>query len=49
MDIIRKTNTKRAILVTSHYSEAKVHKLALKRGKKILPQQLASEVSIQVR
>ena len=48
IDIIEKANVKRAVLVTSHYAEIEVRKLAIKSGIKILPKQLASDISIEV-
>ncbi|CAL7964396.1 hypothetical protein GAMM_90008 [Gammaproteobacteria bacterium] len=48
IDIIKKTNIKRSILVTSHYANNKIYKLLIENGVKLLPKQLASEIPIEV-
>lgn len=48
IDVIKKTNIKRAILVTSHYAEEKVYNLVIENGIKLLPKQLASEIPIEI-
>jgi signal transduction histidine kinase len=48
LHVIERTNIKRSILVTSHYADPIVQDLAGKTGTKILPKQLASEVSITI-
>jgi signal transduction histidine kinase/FixJ family two-component response regulator len=49
LKIINQTGIKRSILVTSHHENEEVHKLANKTKTKILPKQLAAEVSILVK
>lgn len=46
LDVIQKSGVKRAILVTSHYTNAKVRQRAAELGIQILPKQLASEIPI---
>ena len=48
IEIIKKVNVERAILVTSHYSENEVQKLVIENGIKILPKQLAVEIPIEI-
>ena len=48
IDVIEKTNIKRSVLVTSHAASIDIHELALKKGIKILPKQLASEVTLEI-
>lgn len=49
LQAIERAGLKRAILVTSHYANQTVRDLAIKNGVKILPKQLASDVSIEIR
>ncbi|MBP9742833.1 MAG: ATP-binding protein [Burkholderiales bacterium] len=49
LNVIEQTGIKRAILVTSHYANEEVHKLAHKTRTKILPKQLAAEIDIVVK
>lgn len=46
LDIISQTNLERSILVTSHYAEKPLQDRAVVMGVKVLPKQLAPEVSI---
>ncbi|HBY55771.1 MAG TPA: hypothetical protein DEG23_03035, partial [Coxiellaceae bacterium] len=48
LHVIEKTNVKRSILVTSHYSNLVIRELAIKSGSQILPKLLASEVPIEI-
>ncbi|MEI8055385.1 MAG: PAS domain-containing sensor histidine kinase [bacterium] len=48
MDIVKQTGIERATLVTSHYAEIEVQKLAAEHGAKILPKDLAMEVAIEI-
>ncbi|CAL7961192.1 Sensor protein [Gammaproteobacteria bacterium] len=47
--IERVSMRKQSVLVTSHYSNIKIHDLAAEIGVKILPKQLASEVPIKIK
>lgn len=46
--VIEKTNSKRAILVTSHYGNEEIRSHIEKIGAKLLPKQLAPEIAITV-
>lgn len=48
LHVIEQTNIKRSVLVTSHHNNLMVRNLVVKRGAKILPKQLASEVPIKI-
>lgn len=48
INVIEKTNAKRSILVTSHYTNLDIRNLAIKNGIKILPKPLASDISIKI-
>ncbi|MEI8054866.1 MAG: PAS domain-containing protein [bacterium] len=48
IDVIKKTDIKRSVLVTSHYAEKKIYKLLVENRVKLLPKQLAAEVPIEV-
>lgn len=48
LHVIERTVIRRSILVTSHYANQIICGLAAKTGTKILPKQLASEVSIKI-
>lgn len=48
LNVIEQSKIKRSILVTSHYANPVVLEHAIKIGTKILPKQLASEISIVV-
>jgi PAS domain S-box-containing protein len=48
LDVIKQTQIKRSILVTSHHNNPKVRELATATGTQILPKPLASEVPIQI-
>ncbi|MBS0358271.1 MAG: GHKL domain-containing protein, partial [Proteobacteria bacterium] len=48
LDVVSQANIKRAVLVTSHYANKQVLADAAKTNTKILPKQLASEISIEV-
>lgn len=48
LHVIEQTQLQRSVLVTSHHANNNVRRLAEKVGIKILPKQMASEVSIQV-
>ncbi len=48
LHVVEKTAVRRSILVTSHYVNAIIHERAIKMGTKILPKQLASEISISI-
>jgi hypothetical protein len=48
LDIIEETNTKRAVLVTSHYANKEICQAAVQCGAKILPKQLASDIPIDI-
>ncbi|MBS0358569.1 MAG: PAS domain S-box protein [Proteobacteria bacterium] len=48
LDVVLQANIKRAVLVTSHYANKQVLADAAKTDTKILPKQLASEISIEV-
>lgn len=48
IQVIKQTDIKRSILVTSHYANKAILDLTNENGIKILPKQLASEVSIWV-
>lgn len=48
LDLVKNTNVKRSILVTSHYANIGVQKRANRLNTKILPKQLASEIPITV-
>jgi hypothetical protein len=48
LNVVERSGIKRSILVTSHYADPIVLDLAGKMGTKILPKQLASEISIVV-
>lgn len=49
LKVINQTGIKRSILVTSHYANEEIHKLANKTKTKILPKQLAAEVGIIIK
>lgn len=48
LDVIERTGLKRSTLVTSHYENEEVRKLAAKTGTKILPKLLASEMPVVI-
>lgn len=48
LHVIEQSQVGRSMLVTSHYANALVREHAIKTGTKILPKQLASEISIKV-
>ncbi|MEI8054740.1 MAG: PAS domain-containing protein [bacterium] len=48
IEVIKKVNVERAILVTSHYAEEEVQKLVIENGIKLLPKQLAAEIPIEI-
>lgn len=49
LGIIAESKVKRAILVTSHYTDLTVRSQAVKAHAKVLPKELASEVKIEIR
>lgn len=49
LHVIERTGIKRAILVTSHYSNSVIRNLVIKSGAKILPKLLASEIPIEIK
>ncbi len=48
LHIVEQSKVKRSILVTSHYANLLVQEQAAKTGTKILPKQLASEITIKI-
>lgn len=48
LQVIEKTNIQHSILVTSHYTDQKIRDLATTTKTKILPKQLASEITIHI-
>ena len=48
LDVIEQSGVKRSLLVTSHYAHANIQERAVSLGTKILPKQLASDISIVV-
>lgn len=48
LDVIKKTNISRSILVTSHYAHKGVQQAATETDTKILPKQLASDIAIKI-
>lgn len=48
LDVIRKTNIQRSILVTSHYNDQKVRKQAEQANTKILPKVIAVGINIDI-
>jgi len=48
LDVIKKTQISRSILVTSHYADKQVQQSAAQTNTKILPKQLASDIDIEI-
>jgi len=48
VEVIKKVNIERAILVTSHYAEEEVCNLVIENGIKLLPKQLVAEIPIEI-
>lgn len=49
LEVIKKTDISRSILVTSHYANKEVQQSAAQTNTKILPKQLASDIPIEIR
>lgn len=49
LDVIEQSQISHSILVTSHYANAKIRERAEKIGSKVLPKQLAAEISIKIK
>ncbi len=48
LHVIERTGIKRAVLVTSHYSNSIIRNIVIKSGAKILPKSLASEIPVEI-
>lgn len=48
LDVVKKTQVHRSVLVTSHHGNKEIRAEAMKTGTKILPKQLASEIPIVI-
>lgn len=48
LHVIEKSGVERSVLVTSHYADPLLQEKAVRAGTKILPKQLASDVSIKI-
>ena len=48
LDVIKKSQVNRSILVTSHYANEQIQQMATKTGTKILPKELASDIPVHI-